>query len=236
MNFLLVLILLISISYYGATCHTGSNMSEVHQKMINETLGNRRYFLKSSFYYGDFYGNSDVCLLSPRRFSDTIYLEDIDGKPIVSGKEKGIVPFNTEVKVEKIEFPLATRPLLTPRFYPWVYVTVDRPLGYKACIVVIKPDVAKPEDFKKLFDEIFSENSFESYLKSVSSDVRDAIYEKKFKEDLSEEEIRIIFGKPDSVTFYREGDINIKALNYPSFKIILKNGKSYKLEEVGNKR
>ncbi len=234
-KYLFTILLIITINY-GATCYNHSGMSEYNQRIINQDRTGGRYFLRYSFYYGDFYGNNETCLLSPRKFSETIYLEGIDGKPILPGSEKGIIPFNTEVMIEKIEFPPANRPILTPRFYPWVYIRVDGISGYRNCIVVIRPDVSNPEEFTALFNEIFSKDSFDSYLKGLNSEIRDAIYRKRFVENLSSEEVVIVFGKPDSIYYKKENINNIAVFDYRFFRVILKDGKTIKYEEVGDKK
>lgn len=234
-NYLLIIFLSIIIMN-GATCGNQGAMNQNNQRYINELLQKNRFFLRYSLYYGDFYGNTNVCLLSPRRFNETIYLEGIDGKPILPGKEVGIIPFNTEILIEKIEFPPANRPLLTPRYYPWVYLRVDKLSGYKECIVVIRPDVSNPEEFLSLFNEFFSKENFDEYLKSINSDLRDAIFNKKFLEGIKEEEIKIIFGKPDSISYKMENDEKITIYDYTFFKVYFKNGKSIKLEETGGRK
>jgi len=214
----------------GATCNQNITMSPENQRVITDELSNKRFFLKSSFYYGDFYGSPEVCLLSPRRFNETIYLEGIDGKPILPGEEKGIIPYNTEVLIERVEFPPANRPLLTPRFYPWVYLKVDKLSGYKSCIVVIRPNVVKREDFISLFNDIFSTENNESFLKTLSQEKREAIFDKKFIEGLTENEVYVIFGKPDSIKFVRDSKERLVIFDYQFFNIIFKDDKTYKLE------
>lgn len=221
---------------YGATCQRYYGMSDENKELINKNLKDKRFFLKYSFYYGDFYGNSNICLLSTKKFEETVYLVGIDGKPILPGIEKGVIPFNTEVMIEKVEFPPANRPILTPRFYPWVYLRVDKLSGYNNCIVVIRPDVNNVEDFNTLFGEIFSESNMESYIKGLSAEVREAIYEKTYKDNLDEKDVIIIFGKPDEVTYLKEGDDTLKILDYQFFKVVMKNGKSYRFEKVGEAR
>ncbi|MGB9600343.1 MAG: hypothetical protein ACPL7I_07305 [Myxococcota bacterium] len=236
MKIYFLIFIFIFLVIYGATCGTQGAMSESNQKYINEVITNNRYFLKSSLYYGDFYGNKEICLLSNRKFSETIYLVGIDGKPILPGEEKGIIPFNTEVLIEKIEFPPSNRPIFTPRYYPWVYLKVDRLSGYKSCIVVIRPDVSKPDEFLALFDELFSKNNNEQYLKKINTEIRDAIFNKKFVVGATEGEIRIIFGKPDSIEYKRENNENITIYDYSYFRVLFKDGKSFKYEEAGGKR
>ncbi|MCX7959430.1 MAG: hypothetical protein N3B13_10320, partial [Deltaproteobacteria bacterium] len=107
---------------------------------------------------------------------------------------------------------------------------------YKNCIVVIRPDTGNPEEFNKLFEEIFSDKSAESYLKGLSSEAREAIYKKSFAAGLSESEIVIIFGKPDQITYFKEGDNNLKIMDYQSFRVIIKDGRSYKYETLGSKQ
>jgi len=223
-------IFLICLILSGATCGQNIGMSVDNQKVINDELVGKRFFLKSSFYYGDFYGSSDHCLLSPRRFSETFYLEGIDGKPILPGEEKGIIPYNTEVLVEKVEFPPANRPFLTPRFYPWVYIKVDKLFGYRDCIVVLRPNVSTKEEFMPLFYDVFSVENNEAYLKSLSPEKRDAIFNKRFLEGLTENEVYIIFGRPDSIRFVKEGGGRRVIFDYRTFEIIFKDDRTYKLE------
>lgn len=226
-NFILfVLFVILSL---GATCQNQTKMSRDSQNMINSEFKGRRFFLNSSMYYGNFYGNSDICLLTLRRFRETNYLEGIDNRPIFPGEEKGIIPFNSEVLIEKIEFPYSNRPLLTPRFYPWVYLKVDRLEGYRTCIVVIRPDVSKVEEFEILFYEIFSRDSREDRLKEFSSEVRDAIFNKRYIDGLNEEEVYIIFGRPDNIEHRREGGEKVVIFDYEYFKITFKNDKTVSL-------
>ncbi len=227
-----ILLLVSIVIFVDATCQNYVRMNSSDQKIINENLTGKRFFLKSSMYYGDFYGNSDICLLSPRKFKETNYLEGLDKKTIFPGEEKGIVPYNSEVLVEKVEFPFSNRPLLTPRFYPWVYLKVDKLSGYKSCIVVIRPDVGRVEEFKILFYEIFSAENNEKVISKFNSDVRDAIFNKKYIDGLSEQEVYIIFGKPDRIEHKRVGDTHIVVFDYEYFTITFKDDRTVSFNKV----
>ncbi len=93
-----------------------------------------------------------------------------------------------------------------------------------------------PDEFYNLFYEIFSQNSADSYLKGLSAEAREAVFNKSFATGLGENEVIIIFGKPDSVTYMKEKESNLKVLDYSYFRIILKDGVSYKFEKAGEKK
>lgn len=93
--------------------------------------------LRVSSYFGDLFEENELWLLSPGPVTDLQVLQDLDGTPIRSHDQRGIVPAGTRFVVEAIEFPhpltFPKRLLTSPRYNPWV-------------ILRLVDDVAVPEN------------------------------------------------------------------------------------------
>lgn len=160
--------------------------------------------LKSSHYYGDFYGENEHWLLSPYAFKDTSDLVDTRGRPIYPRGERGVVPAGSVFRIKTIEFPdmraMATRMLMTPRFNPWVILEpLNNPLleSRRSTIVVLPRNIKSEEGVEKALKLRFGpEEEVHTWLKARNPRVRLAIKYKEIEPEMTQDELVASWGIP----------------------------------------
>ena len=127
------------------------------------------YWVKQSLCGGIFYDDDRYGLVSPEAFEQLSYLKSISGDMIIPPPSTEVITFGTRVEVQKIEWPteqnIAKRPLLTPRYLAWVYLTIalDRgavTLSRKRTYILLVPEEIRSEKaFLEWFSNYFSKCS-----------------------------------------------------------------------------
>src|SRR3989338_5867973 len=105
----------------GCAAHLGS-------PVVTEKPHGKSYWAKQSFYGGIFFDDDRYGFLSPIPFEKLTCLKSIAGDYIIPPPSSEVISFGTRVNIQKIEWPTdqnkIRRPLLTPRYAPWIYLTV----------------------------------------------------------------------------------------------------------------
>lgn len=115
-------------SMFGFLLLIGACVSHIGRPAMNPNWNGQSYWLKQSLYGGIFYDDDRYGLVSPEPFEKLTYLKSVSGDYIIPPPSTEIIPFGTRVQIQKIEWPteqnMIKRPLLTPRYLPWIYLTV----------------------------------------------------------------------------------------------------------------
>jgi hypothetical protein len=203
-------------------CATTTGMKKSDQLDAASRYQGKRMFLTSSMYYGPFYGDRYSYLVAPRRFEELRQLDDQNGRPIIPGPALGIIPAGREVLIEKVEFSPAERPLLTPRFFPWIYMKVDKTFTDKPHVLVLQPDPASPQDFDRVMGAYLSASDPRPGINARPAAIRDAIDSKTPVEGMTSADVAASLGYPDAAT--RGADAGDEKWNYPSRCVVFKKG------------
>ncbi|MBI5527037.1 MAG: hypothetical protein HY897_11940 [Deltaproteobacteria bacterium] len=182
-----------------AACATGPTLKKSDQDAVSRRYSGKRMFLRSSMHYGQFFGDRKSYLIASRRFSELRLIEGLDGLPIPPGKEDGTIPAGREAEIERIEFPPAERPLLTPRFYPWVYLKVDKTFTDRPHILVLQPNVETAAEFEQLLGLYLVERDPRPAIEARGAEIRKAIDAKNVVEGMNEDALVASMGAPDEI-------------------------------------
>jgi hypothetical protein len=210
----------------AGTCANTVTLKPDDQAAVKKRYEGKQLFLRSSMYYGPFFGDRKTHLLATRAFGELRLIEGLDGVPIPPGKDEGIVPAGREVLVEKIEFPPAERPLLTPRFYPWVYLKVDKTFTDRPHILVLQLGGDTLVEFEQLVAMYLVEKDPRPAINLRPQPVREAIDAKKVVEGMTEDDLITALGMPDSVRRLQDKDGRTDLWSYPTRCVTVKEGKT----------
>jgi hypothetical protein len=163
----------------------GACVTHVQRPAMTQNWEAQSYWVKQSLYGGLFYDDDRYGLISSEPFEKLTYLKSIAGDFIIPPPSTEIIAFGTRVQIQKIEWPteqnIIKRPLLTPRYLPWIYLTValDRgsvTLNRKLTYIMLVPEEVKSE--KTLTDWLsnyFSKQDNNLYFLNLSPSEQEAI-------------------------------------------------------------
>lgn len=134
---------------------SGSCVTHVQRPVMSQNWSGQSYWVKKSLYAGFFYDDDRYGLVSPEPFEKLTYLKSIAGDLILPPPSTEMISIGTRVQIQKIEWPteqnIIKRPLLTPRFLPWIYLTIalDRgafvTLNRKLTYIMLVPEEIRSE-------------------------------------------------------------------------------------------
>ncbi|MEI6804945.1 MAG: hypothetical protein WCK49_00370 [Myxococcaceae bacterium] len=163
----------------------GACVAHIQSPVMTQSWAAQSYWVKQSLYGGLFYDDDRYGLVSPEPFEKLTYLKSLAGDYIIPPPSTEIILFGTRVQIQKIEWPteqnIIKRPLLTPRYLPWIYLTValDRgavTLSRERTYVMLVPEEIKSE--KALMDwflNYFSKQDNNLYFLNLSPSEQEAI-------------------------------------------------------------
>jgi hypothetical protein len=214
-----------ALASYAATCGNVATLRKDDQDAVRARYEGKRLFLRSSMYYGPFFGDRKTYLLATRAFGELRLIEGLDGVPIPPGKEEGVVPAGREVLVERIEFPPAERPLLTPRFYPWVYLKVDKTFTDRPHVVVLQLGGDTLVEFEQAIGAYLVEKDPRPAIAGRPQPVREAIDAKAAVGGMTEDDLVTSLGMPDAVRHVQDKDGHTELWAYPRRCVTMREGK-----------
>ena len=155
-------------------------VTESQNSEINRKYAQKPFYLTSSQYFGEFWGDKRYEYLTPYVPESLTYLSSITGKNIPPPPHKGIIPAGTPLRIERIEFPTAevfnSRALVTPRYYPWVYCVVSMPERAVKGLIVIPAGIEEPlESIERKLLTIISEEDPRPKISALSEEEQEAI-------------------------------------------------------------
>jgi hypothetical protein len=206
----------------AAGCASAAAMKKADMEAVKSKYQGARMFIRSSMNYGRFYGDRRCYLISTRRFGDLRQVEDLDEKPITPGSEMGVIPAGREVIIDRVEFPPAPRPLFSPRFYPWVFMRIDKTFTDSPHILVIQPEPKSPAEFDQILGLSLSASSPRPSIDQRPPAIRNAIDGKALLEGMEPPDVVASWGFPDQKIMAGGG---VEKWSYPPRCVILKDGK-----------
>jgi hypothetical protein len=124
-----------------------------------------------------------------------------------AGREPGP---GTRVRVIHVDFPtpgsLVGRPLLTPRYNPWVKVLVNKfdlppgtPFEDIPHVMVLPLGVADPEDAVRLITQLLGGEDVRQWMNQRSAEVKKAVAHKEVTASMTLDEVIAALGEPDDI-------------------------------------
>lgn len=185
---------------------------------------------RQSSYWGDFYDENELWLLSPYPFADLHDLEDLNGAPIRPKRQRGILPAGTRFEITRVEFPdlraMSQRMLTTPRYHPWVYLrlageTDARLLARPAFVMLLPRSMRTYDEVEAAIDERFApEGTMGPWMNQRRPSIAAAIRHKEVVHGMSTVELIAAFGAPRA--WLDEGTSTVAW--YPSNEVVLVGG------------
>ncbi len=190
-------ILLVLLALAGCTPRTTIPESDRH-RAIEELSGQRR-FLRVAAYVGPLFGDRTRLLLSDAPPGELDLLETPGGDPIRPPAPTEILPPGTTVRVRALEFPtgmiIASRPLMTPRYHPWVYL--DVPGHDLAAVLVLSQAVSSYDDVRAEIDRVLATDDPTAAFQALPKAQREAIARKEPSEGMGPRALVMAWGYPE---------------------------------------
>lgn len=190
---LLLLVLL------GPACFPRVSVPDAERQRASRELEGQRRATKVALYVGPFFGDGSSLLVSDQPFQELDLLRAPDGSVLSPPPAERILSPGTPVRVEKVEFPtgwlIAKRVVMTPRYHPWVYLSLDgeeRPL-----VLVLPQTLASAEDVRVELERVAGTTDPGPALQALPDGQRAAIAKKELVQGMSPDAVVMAWGYPE---------------------------------------
>ncbi len=188
-----------------AGCVPPSRLTPEGRESVTRALARQPRYLRVAVYVAPFFGDGSRVLVSDRPVSELQLLETPDGKPITPPPPTRILPPGTPVFVDGVQFPTGSipwsRPLTTPRYNPWLLLTVEGVA--RPAVLVLSGDDDRPEDVLAEVGRVLTPDDPSVAYAALPEPVRDAIREKVLVEGMTRDAVGMAWGLPDRIVLDR---------------------------------
>jgi hypothetical protein len=138
-----------------------------------------------------------------------------------------------------VEFPtswvITERVLYSPRTWPWVYLTVEGAPAGQQVVLVLPPNLDRPDPFRAELGNTLSPHPLTDQLNAFSAPVKEAVRTKQLVADMPAEAVRMAWGPPETIRRSLEGAAKNEEWRYTGErrKAFLSDGKLVRAEEAG---
>lgn len=179
-------------------CSANMTISENDRRQSVEALSGQSRFLRVAAYVGIFFGDESKLLLSDSPVKELDLLENPSGEPILPPDPVEVLTPGTRVRIRSIEFPtgatIASRMIMTPRYYPWVYLEIPR--HQRPVILVLPQTVSSYDDVRAEVDRILSVDDPSPIFRALPQAQREAIARKSPLEGMNPKALEMAWGYP----------------------------------------
>ncbi len=221
----------------GCAIESRTSITPAQSQAINGRYKEASFYLASSCYYSDFFGDSSYYLVTPYP-PETLSrgrAPDGMGKALypdgwVRPKQVfGILPAGTKVNVEKVVFPdpdaFIRRPVTSPRWFPWLYLTFESreaKWAQKPFILIVEVGKGEGEEiFNKRTGAFLTSEDPTPWLNGLADATRRAILEKRVLMGMTPREVETALGPARAVTGYEVGAKQRELWNYSDGRMYL---------------
>ncbi len=164
-----------------------------------ELTGGPPRFLRASCWVGPLWDDTGKLFLADRPTEEIDLVSTPRGRPIRPPAFERVLPPGTKVRVQRIEFPgtftMADRVLVSPRYHPWVYLTLE---GERRPIVVVLPrEVKSSEEIRAELERYLSDEDPRPALDSLRPETRELVLRKEVAPGMSGRALEMAWGLPD---------------------------------------
>ena len=200
-------------------CASATLIPDSQRPQIENDLTQHARYLRVAFYVTPFFGDQGNFLISDVSPDELDLIDKPDGTPVSPGKAVKILPPGMRVRIETVEFAtslqIATRPLYTPRYNPWIYVRpIDAPSGSAPYILVIRPDLRTRDEFLEEVGRFLT--PFPPDMSAFTPEVTKAIAEKTVRVGMTPDQVEMAWGYPERV--FMEGTARNQIWTWPMAK------------------
>lgn len=188
-----------------AACAPRLALPEADRQRVVQDLRGARRFLRVAANAGPLYGDPGKVMVSDRPHSELDLLQTPSGEPIAPPPPERILAPGTPVVVEDVEFPtglrFASRPLMTPRYHPWVVFRV--PDDSRPQVLVLSQSAATAADAMAEVDRVLSVGDPSPQLAALSPIQREAVLRKDVVDGMTRQAVTLAWGFPDRIVMDR---------------------------------
>jgi hypothetical protein len=183
-------------------CASATLVPDAQRPAIQNELVNHARYLRVAFYVTPFFSDEGNWLITDVAPDQLDLIDRPDGTPVNPGKPVKILAPGQRVRVEQVEFAtsltIATRPLYTPRYNPWIYLRlVDDPVGSKPYILVLRPDLHNEVEFLEEVGRYLS--PFPPDTEGFPPEVTKAIAGKTVRLGMTPTQVEMAWGYPERI-------------------------------------
>jgi len=199
------------VPFTGCTPRTAVTPDEA--LAVNGDLKSRTYYLASSMYYSDFFEDPGQYLVNPYP-PEQLEQVVMYGSYVRPKQAWGILPAGTPVQIEAVEFPFgetyARRPIMTPRWFPWVRVRLEKFSGGtfapKPMWLVVELGTGEPVTlFNTRLASLLTATDPGPEIAGFDAEVRRAIAEKRVATGMTSRQVELSLGPARQVAGYSVG-------------------------------
>jgi len=167
--------------------------------------------LRLSYFVTPFFGDDSKRLLTPYPPEELKMVLQPDGTPVIPEPTLKIIPAGTPAKVLGLEWPtswaIASRIPYTPRFQPWLILTVQGEPADTPMIIPLNPRLASVEEAQAEVDRWVTRSDLRPFLASLTEGMKTDIRNKSARLDMPTQALEMVWGYPDlkRITFDEEG-------------------------------
>lgn len=218
-----------------AGCASATPIPDQDRADLESQLAGRQRWLRVSMYRAPFWDDGALELLSPTPPPDLQLFNDAHGNPVPGPQATGIVPAGRKVTVDKVELPtgmvIAGRLPYTPRYNPWIYVSLSGEKSDKRQVIVLRSDLKSKDQFLHALDRLLSVEDPNPRLASYPDEIQKAIAEKQVVRDMDPEAVEMAWGLPDHKTIDLKGGTRTEVWTWAGKRSVqLVDGKVTKFE------
>jgi hypothetical protein len=219
-----------------AGCASATPIPDADRAQLENELTGKQRFLRVSMYRGPFWSDDSKQLLSPAPPQELALFTDTHGEDVPGPAPTGIVPAGRRVTLTQVELPtgmvVAGRLPYTPRYNPWVYLTIEGEPNGKPSVLVLRNDLKSHDQFLASLDRLLSVDDPSPRLNAYSDEVRQAIAQKQVIREMDAEAVEMAWGIPMHKSIDLKGGTRVETWTYAGLKrtVVLTDGKVTKAE------
>jgi hypothetical protein len=233
-------LLAVVLTLLAAGCKSHTLLTPDDRATLEQTLPlpEPQRYLRQSMYVTPFFGDASLRLLTPYPPEEVLVLDDARGRPVLPGPIQATLPAGARVRILKVEFPtswvVAERVLYTPRTWPWAYVEVEGAPAGPTLVLLLPPHHKTRQDFLAEVDRFLPPQSPQPRLAEFSTEVKEAIRQKKAVTGMPAEALEMAWGYPERILRELQGTSRLETWTYPGARrrAFLTDGRLTRVEEA----
>jgi hypothetical protein len=181
-------------------CASASPIPDADRARLESDLNGKSRYLRVSVFKGPFWSDDGKVLLSAAPPTEVALFTDSHGADVFAPAPTGIIPAGRRVHIDRVELPTGTvvmgRLPFTPRYNPWVYLTVEGE-PQKPEVLVLGASLKSHDQFEAALDRLLTVEDPSGRVASYGADVQRGIEQKQVVRDMDPEAVSMAWGPPE---------------------------------------
>ncbi len=196
---------LIGLALAAAGCAPLAVVPDAERERTHAALEGQDRWLRVALTVSPLFGDRGKLLLLDAPVSEVDLLRATDGTIIPPPAPERILPPGTPVRIERIEFPtslvIASRPLMSPRYHPWVFLRAageERPY-----VIVLSYASTTAEALVDEVERMLTRDDPSRAFAALPVEQRDAVSRRELLEGMGIKAVEMAWGLPEKVRIDR---------------------------------